>query len=327
MSTTTTPSGARPAALYLPVDGLDVTAGKRLLQERGIDVLDVQDDPPAEALERVVALMAGYDRVDAELLDRLPGLRLVVTHSSGYDMVDLDAAAERGLWVSNLPSAATGEVAVHALAMALALVRRLPELDRDVRAGRWLADRQHLPRTPQTLTCGVVGMGRIGQTFASMAGGLFTRVVGYDPALPDSAWPVGVDRQRDLDDLLRVSDCISLHLPLAPDTRGLLDGRALALLPEGAIVVNVSRGELVDQAALLEAVRSGHLSGAACDVLAEEPPAPGDPVLAEERLLLSPHVAYLSPGSVLRYTETPARAVLALLDTGEPLHPVLRPPH
>lgn len=315
-----------PAVLYLPMHGLDVSAGEELLRDRGVTVLHVEQEPAAADLRAVVALLAGYDEVRAPLLDRLPALRLVATHSAGHEMVDAEEVARRGLWLANLPDGATGEVASHALAMALALVRRLPHYDRVVRSGGWDDQAPPLPRVPAELTCAVLGLGRIGRAFAAMAGGLFARVVGHDPALPPAAWPPGVERYDELDAVLGVADCVSLHLPLTGDTRHLLDSRRLGLLPAGAVVVNVSRGGLVDTDALVAALRSGHLGGAACDVLPTEPPLPTDPVLACEELLLSPHVGYLSAAALRRYAETPALNVLSLLDTGRPLTPVVTPP-
>jgi D-3-phosphoglycerate dehydrogenase len=311
--------------LYTRLDPLDVTAGKQLLRSHGVDVLDLADGPSPAQLAAVIGLLVGYDPVGAELFDRLPALRIVATHSAGFEMVDVDVAAVRGLWVANLPGGATEEVASHALAMALALVRGLPRFDHKVRAGGWDDPRPPLPRVPAELTCGVLGLGRIGRSFARLAGGLFGRVVGYDPGLPTDAWPQAVERHDTVEELLRRADCVSLHLPLTEATRHLLDARRLALLPRGALVVNVSRGELLDSGALAEALDSGRLAGAACDVLDQEPPAPGHPLVGRPDVLLSPHVAYLSASALRRYAETPARNVLALLETGRPVHPVLSP--
>jgi phosphoglycerate dehydrogenase-like enzyme len=315
----------RTAVLYMPLDDLDATAGRALLEAAGVAVLDLDDGPSNSELAAVVALLVGYDRVDGELFDRLPALRLVATHSAGFDMVDVDEVRRRGLWLANLPGGATEEVASHALGMALALIRQLPRFDRRVRAGVWEEPVRPLPRVPAELTCAVLGLGRAGQAFARMAGPLFGRVVGYDPGLPAEAWPEGVERYDEVAAVLGTADCVSLHLPLTPQTRHLLDARTIALLPEGAVVVNVSRGELVDTAVLVEALRAGHLGGAACDVFENEPPDPGEPLLQRADVLLSPHVAYLSEASLRRYAETPARNVLALLESGRPLTPVVTP--
>ncbi|MGH3450802.1 MAG: C-terminal binding protein [Haloechinothrix sp.] len=306
-----------PAALYLAMDGLDVDPGKALLREAGLDVLDItKDSLDAGDLARVVALLVGYDKAGDDWFDQLPALRVVSTHSAGVDMVDVAAAHRRGLRVAHLAGGATSEVATHALAMALALIRRLPMLDTAVRRGRWKPDDADLPGSPRTLTCGVVGMGRIGQAFASLAAGVFASVIGYDPALPEELWPTDVERLA-LPDLLARSDCASLHLALTDETRGIIDADALASMPVGSVLVNVARGELVDEAALVGALRSGHLAGAACDVLTQEPPRKDHPLLVSERVLLSPHAAYLSPSSMQVYATEPARSVVALLAGAE----------
>ncbi len=312
-----------PAVLYMPLDGLDIGPGAELLRSHGLRVLHWTDGPADDELIDVIALLIGYDPIGPGLLNRMPALRLVATHSAGYDMVDIAAVSARRLWLANLPGAATEEVAAHALAMALAGLRRLADYDRDVREGRWFSEQAALPQVPGELTCGVVGLGQIGRAFAQKALGLFGRVAGYDPAA--RSWPEGIERFAELDDLLAASHCVSLHVPLTPGTHGLIDARRLGLLPRGAVLVNVSRGSLVDEDALCKALADGQLGGAALDVFAEEPVQPGNPLLAAPGVLLSPHVAFLSASALRRYAETPARNVLALLDSGAPLTPVIRP--
>ena len=316
------PAG-NPAVLYMPVDGLEIRPGEELLRSHGLRVLHWADGPADDELSNVVALLIGYDPIGQGLLDRMPALRLVATHSAGYDMVDVATVSARRLWLANLPGAATEEVATHALAMALAMLRRLADYDRDVREGRWFNEQAALPQVPSELTCGVVGLGQIGRAFAEKARGLFGRVVGYDPQA--TSWPEGIERFTGLDDLLAASHCVSLHVPLTPGTHRLVDARRLGLLPRGAVLVNASRGPLVDEDALCEALAGGRLGGAALDVFMEEPIQPGNPLLATPGVLLSPHVAFLSASALRRYAEIPARNVLALLDSGAPLTPVMRP--
>lgn len=316
------PATPRPAALYLDLDGLDASPGHALLARHGVDVLRASEGPHASELHRVVALMVGYDPVGATWFDALPNLRLVATHSAGYDMVDVTEVRRRRLRLANVPGMATEEVAVHAFAMTLALVRELPGLDADVRAGRWLDPDRPFPRVPSELTLGIVGLGRIGRTLASLAGPVFEAVTGFDPQLPPGRWPDGVARVGDLDALLGASDCVSLHLPLTPETTRIVDASRLAAMRRGSLLVNVSRGELVDEDALAAALHEGHLRGAACDVLADEPPTATHPLLRAPRTLLTPHVGYLSASSMRRYAETPARNVVELLERGEPGNPV-----
>jgi D-3-phosphoglycerate dehydrogenase len=308
-----------PLAVYTDVVEVDPAPGIRLLEEGGFAVRVVGSADPAVIAREArdaAALLIGYSRVDGALLDALPGLGLVATQSVGFDMVDVDAARERGVWVSNVPAAATEEVAVHALAMALSLLRGLPFLDRAVRDGRWQADELPL-RRPSDTTLGILGLGRIGRRLAGLARGTFGRVVGHDPVLGADAWPEGVER-ADLGAVLREADVVSLHLPLSADTERLIDAPALARMRPGAHIVNVSRGALIDDAALLDALDSGHLGGAALDVLEREPPDPADPLLRHPRVLVTPHAAYYSDRAAVAYVEDQARNAVAWLRDGRP---------
>ncbi|MGP3989331.1 C-terminal binding protein [Streptomyces sp. 3N207] len=317
-----------PLAVFTDLDDLDPTPGVTKLTEAGFDVR-IADSASPDAIVRAasdaVALLVGYARIDADLLDRLPNLRILATCSAGYDMVDADAAGARGLWVCNLPDAATEEVAVHALAAALSLVRELPQADAAVRRGGWTTDLPRLPRRAGELTLGLVGMGRIATRLAELAAPIFGRVAAYDPLSRPEQGPATVQR-TDMDTLLASSDVLSLHAPLNDATRNLIGRAELDRMPVGSFLVNVARGGLVDHAALLEALGTGRLAGAALDVLPTEPPARDDPLRTHPRLLLSPHMAFLSDASRRAYVERPAENVIAWHRTGRPLTPVVTPP-
>lgn len=311
----------KPVAVYTDVVDTDPGPGVELLEQAGFTVRFARSPAPGDivaAARDACALLLGYAQVDRPLLDALPALRVVATQSAGCDMVDLDACRERGVWVANVPGAATEEVASHALAMTLALLRGLPQLDRDVRAGVWDGTRYELRRLSE-VTAGVVGLGRIGRRYAEYVRPLAGRVVGHDPVAADVP---GVE-PLDLDEVLAYSDVVSLHLPLTAATRGLLDARRLGLMRRGAALVNVSRAGLVDHGALLRRLDGGHLSGAALDVLPQEPPEPGDPLVAHPRVLLTPHAAYLSAASRLDYVLEQARNVAAWHARGRPVSVVV----
>ena len=205
------------------------------------------------------------------------------------------------------------------MAMTLSLLRGLPLLDRDVRAGMWDGTRHRLRRLSE-VTVGVVGLGRIGRRYADQIAPLVGRVVGHDPMATTADLEL-----LPLEELLRVSDAVSLHLPLTPRTRHLFDEHRLGLLPDGAVLVNVSRGALIDADALVKHLDSGHLAAAALDVLAHEPPSLDEPLLRHPRTLLSPHAAYLSEASARDYVLHQAANVVALHRTGRPLTPVVTP--
>ncbi len=317
---------ARNLAVITDPDEIDPSPAVSALEEAGYAVEVLGSREPsliAAAAAEATALVVGYARVDSGLLDHLPRLRIVATMSVGVDTVDLRAAEERGVWVSNVPDAATEEVAVHALALALGLVRRITFLDRHVRSGGWGVDAAETMRRPSRLSLGVVGLGRIGRRFAALAGPAFGDVRGYDPFVAPSAWPAGV-MACDLDELLARSDVVSLHLPGEAGAPPLLHRGRLSLLPEGAALVNVSRGSLVDTEALVSLLDAGRLSGAGLDVLPVEPPAADDPLRRHPRIVLTPHLAYLSEESAIDYPLKAAENVVAWSTGGEPRDVVVR---
>jgi D-3-phosphoglycerate dehydrogenase len=316
----------RPLAVYTDVVDVDPAPGARLLEDAGFEVrvLDTADpERIAREAPEAAALLIGYSPVGVALMEALPGLAILATQSVGFDMIDLEAARARRIWVSNVPGAATEEVAVHALAMGLSLLRGLPFLDRSVRDGRWDGAAEPL-RRPSEATLGILGLGRIGRRLGALARGVYGRVIGHDPMLPAAAWPEDVERV-DLGELLRAADVLSLHLPLTAGTERLIDGAALARMRRGAFLVNVSRGALIDDRALLAALDSGQLGGAALDVLATEPPDPADPLPRHPRVLMTPHAAYYSDRSATAYVVEQARNVIALWQDGRPRDAVVTP--
>ncbi|HEX5598349.1 MAG TPA: C-terminal binding protein [Micromonosporaceae bacterium] len=316
---------SRPLAVYTDVADLDPAPGVQLLEEHGFQVRVLDTAHPDRIISAAVdaaVLLIGYSPVTAGMMARLPNLKLICTQSAGFDMVDVAAAQQHGIWVTNVPGAATEEVAAHALAMALGLLRGLPFYDRQVRAGRWDAIAEPL-RRPSATTLGIIGMGRIGQRLAELASPLFGSVVGYDPLVPQRHWPDPV-RRMEMAELLTTADVVSLHLPLTDTTHHLIGRDQLAAMRPGALLVNVSRGELVDHEALVEALDSGHLLGAALDVLPTEPPPADLPLLQHPRILFSPHAAYLSQQSAQSYVRLQAENAISWLRQGEPVHIVAR---
>ncbi|MFJ3582063.1 C-terminal binding protein [Streptomyces sp. NPDC090127] len=322
---------SRPVAVFTDTEDLDPRPGVRLLADAGFEVRVAGTRDPdviAETARDADALIVGYAPVDAALLDRLPRVRILATMSAGYDMVDTEEARRRGLWVTNLPDAATEDVAVHALASALSLLRRLPQADAVVRSGGWNAEfaaQRHGPRRASEQTLGLVGLGRIARTFAALAAPVFGRVAAYDPHAGSAHWPAGVERYEDLGALAAASDVLSLHVPLTPGTHRLVDAALLGRMRPGGFLVNVARGELVDAEALVAALDSGHLAGAALDVFPVEPPPADDPLRGHPRVQLSPHSAYLTDTSRRAYVCRPAENIVAWHRTGRPLTPVVDP--
>ncbi len=297
---------------------LDIEAG--VLSAAGHELLTAQCRTPAEVIEAaqdVDALLVQYAPITAEVLDALPQLRLVSRYGVGVDVVDQDAARARGVWVCNVPDHGTTEVALHAVGMLLALLRNLAGHDRHVHAGCWdhrLGGR--LPR-PGGLTLGVVGLGRIGRTTMEGAAPWFGGVVGYDPYLPDDAWPAGVERLG-LEELFTRSNAVTLHLPLTVDTQGLVGADLLARMPAGSYLVNTARGGLVDLDAVLQALEDGRLAGVGLDVLPREPPPADHPLLTHPRALLTPHVAWYSEEAEVELRRKAAQNAVSWAATGRP---------
>ncbi len=247
-----------------------------------------------------------------------PSVRVIGRAGVGLDTIDLTTAGKRGIAVINQPAYAAAEVATHALALLLALERRLSLSDAFVRAGwRGPLDLGGV-RALDDATVGVVGGGRIGQAFVERVRPLVRQVVVYDPA-PVSL-PPGVERAADLPDLLRRSDMLSLHLPLIPATRGLIGRDELRLLPAGAVVVNVARGGIVDEDALAELLHSGHLAGAGLDVFETEPLPATSPLLAAPNTLFSPHSASASGRSAQRLSHWTIGDAIEYLASGSVTH-------
>lgn len=247
-----------------------------------------------------------------------PSVRVIGRAGVGLDTIDLTTAEKRGIAVINQPAYAAAEVATHALALLLALERRLSPSDAFVRAGwRGPLDLGGV-RALDDATVGVVGGGRIGQAFVERVRPLVRQVVVYDPA-PVSL-PPGVERAADLPDLLRRSDMLSLHLPLIPATKGLIGRAELRLLPAGAVVVNVARGGIIDEDALAELLHSGHLAGAGLDVFETEPLPATSPLLAAPNTLFSPHSASASGRSAQRLSHWTIGDAIEYLASGSVTH-------
>ena len=241
------------------------------------------------AIEGASAVLAWGEPYSAAVLDARPGLRVVARIGVGYDNVDIAAATARNVVVTITPTANHECVAEHALALMLALAKRIVSNDRLMRAGQWPSDRGLLPLRGRTL--GIVGLGRTGRSLAVRAAAMGMRVIAHDIA-PDAAFARRhVVEMTALPDLLARSDFVSLHCPLNRQTRHLIGAAELAAMQPGAVLVNVARGGLVDESALERALAEGRLDGAGLDVFATEPTSTGHPLFAFENVVASPHIA------------------------------------
>jgi D-3-phosphoglycerate dehydrogenase len=277
----------------------------------------VESSSPPWSGDDIVGLVS-WAPVTAADLDRLGSLRVIATPSVGVDHVDVDAATRRGVWVCHVPDYCVDEMADHALALLLALVRGVVELDRSVRAGAWSASAAGALRRVSDVRLGVIGFGRIGRALASRARALNMDVAAHDPLVPEREIAAEGVRPLGLEDLLRASFAISVHVPLTEETRGVIGAHELALLPEGAYVVNISRAGLVDTPALLEALDSGRLGGVALDVLEIEPPTSASPAPMAPRLVVNPHAGWYSERAEELVDRRAAESVLDVLEGRTP---------
>jgi D-3-phosphoglycerate dehydrogenase len=303
----------------------DVELERRILEDAGLEVVEAQcrsEEDVIQAGQGVSALLTQYARITARILAELPELRLVVRYGVGYDIVDVRAARERGVWVANVPDYGTEEVAVHALSMALSLLRHLPLYDRDVKAGRWHSTSTGPLHRLKNSTLGVVGLGRIGGTFARRAGPWFGRTLGCDPYLGEDAWPEGVE-SASLEEVFSESLLCSLHPPLTDETRGFIERNLFERMPEGSYLVNTARGGLVVMEDLLWALDEGPLAGAGLDVLPQEPPPPDHPLMSKPNVILTPHAAYYSLEAEEEVRAKAAQNVVSWAQEGRPLYPVV----
>jgi len=286
----------------------------------GLDVVVETSSPPWSG-DDVVGLLS-FEPVTADDLAALPKVRVVATPSVGFDHVDVEAATARGVWVCNVPDYCIEEMADHSIALLLALARGVVELDRSVREGGW--DHRAAGRLGRLadVRLGIVGYGRIGRAVAARALALGMDVVAFDPLLePDAIASTGV-QPASLEELLRSSTAVTLHAPLTPDTEHLLGARELALLPEGAYVLNVARSGLVDSEALLAALAAGRLGGVALDVLEVEPPDAAAPAPQVPRLVVNPHAGWYSEEAEGAAPRRATEAVRDVLEGRVPANPV-----
>jgi glyoxylate reductase len=299
-------------------------AVERLARVCELDVWSERSAPPPEALADRVAAADGLlclltDRVDAALLARAPRLRAISTVSAGVDHIDLGAATARAVPVGHTPGVLTETTADLTFALLLAAARRVPEGDRFVRDGSWRPERVWEPdlllgADVYGATLGVVGLGAIGRAVARRARGFGMRVLSWSRAPRPLDDHEGFVEPVGLPQLLARSDFVSVHVALAPETRGLLAAAAFDAMKPGAILVNTARGGIVDETALAAALQAGRLAAAGLDVFEREPLAATSPLLGLPNVVLTPHIGSASRATRGRMAELAVENLLAALD-------------
>lgn len=306
--------GARVAAIDFYLENGDLM--RRLFAQAGLDLREAdsrQGQDVAAAMRGAEGIITSYGDFSAPAINALdPTVKVISRTGVGYDNIDVDAATRRGIAVCYVPGYATEVVSTHAIALSLAVLRRINDADRNVREGKWSLG--HLEPLGQIAgrTFGIVGFGAIGRETARKAAGLGFDVVVWSRSFERrgaAATPEGYPCLP-LDDLLAASDVVSLHTALVPDTRNLIDRRRLGLMKTGAVLVNTARGGLVDAGALASALEEGQLFGAGLDVFPEEPLDTESPLATAPRTVLTPHAAYQSQEAVRELCERSVQAVI-----------------
>lgn len=273
---------------------------------------------PDEALAAHVLILWHNVSISAAVVGQLRHCRAIIRNGVGFDSVDTASAAARGIPVCNVPDYGTEEVADHTLALALALVRQLFPLDAEAKRLGWKIEGAAKMRRLRTLQFGVVGMGRIGMATVLRAKAMEFRVAFFDPYAPVGTHKaIGVPRVDTLDELLRGSDIVSIHCPLTPETRGMIGAREIMLMKPGSFLVNTARGDIVQKAPVLAALRTGHLAGAGLDVVENEPLRTAEEA-ATPNLIVTCHAAFCSPEGLMEMRSTSARIARAAV-LGQPV--------
>lgn len=309
-------SNPRPVrVVHVDLEGFgDVTVEQRIFEQALPGVRFESMELTADQLAREVGpadiLLTHYTPVDRDALDAIQP-QVIVRYATGVDGIDMDVATARGIRVINIPTYCDDEVADHVLAMALALLRGLPQDSADAERGGWNWRLVSPRRKFADTTFGFLGFGRKAQAAAARARALGCPLVAHDPHMEPAAIYGQGAQAVTREELFDAAQVLSIHVPLTADTMRMVDADALSRLPAGAVVVNTARGQVIDEAALVAALDSGHLGGAGLDVLAEEPPPADHPLLGRDDVIVTPHAAWYSQAAERKVRELGSEYALA----------------
>ena len=287
--------------------------------------LRTADSPTPEGIVTAAgaadALLVTYAKITADMIRKMPKCRVISRFGIGVDNVDIEAATRANIVVTKVPDYCIDEVSDHAMALLLALVRKIPSSSARTHGGRWEMKAVVPIHRLRGSVLGLAGFGRIPQLVAPKAIAFGMRVVAYDPFVPDEVFTqAGVERV-DLPALLATSDYVSVHTPLTPETRHLFNRDTFGQMKRGAYLVNTARGPIIDESALAEALDSGQLAGAALDVMTQEPP-PASPLFGRDNVIITPHTSFYSEESLVELQVKAAQEVVAVLSGQAPRNPV-----
>ena len=311
--------------LITDYDFPDVALEQALYQAAGVEVVTAQcrsEDDVIAAADGCDGLLVQYAPVASKVFAACPQLRIVSRYGAGFDTINTDDAKRHGVWVANSPDYGVGEVATHALAMALSLLRHLPWYDRDIRNGTWNFGSPGRMERVSDMTLGILGLGRIGKRMAHVGRNCFRKVIACDPYIIDGDFPAYVERV-DLMHLFRDADAISIHVPLNDETRGMVNSSVLNIMKPTSVLVNTARGGVVNIDDLVLALAANRLDGVGLDVLPVEPPGMDHPLLRDPRVLLTPHAAFYSVESERELRRKAAQNLIDWQLRGRPTYVVV----
>jgi D-3-phosphoglycerate dehydrogenase / 2-oxoglutarate reductase len=266
-------------------------------------------------------LLVTYAKITAPMIAQMTRCRVISRFGIGVDNVDLDAATAAGIVVTKVPDYCIDEVSDHALALMMALARKIPSSSAQVHAGRWDMKAVVPIHRLRGSVLGLVGFGRIPQLMAPKAQAFGIRVIAYDPYVPAEVYAAANVASIDFPELIRTSDFVSVHAPLMAETRGLFNAAVLRQMKPSAYLVNTARGPIIDEQALADALDAGHLAGAALDVMTQEPPA-GSPLVGRADVIITPHTAFYSEESLVELQTKASEEVVRVLSGEMPRNPV-----
>ena len=279
-------------------------------------------DPFCDLPMAVAIIAAGKQTYDGDVMDLAPSLKAICRTGIGFDNIDISAATRRGIAVCNAPDAPTVSTAEHAIALMFAVAKEIHRIERELKSGG-RPDYFNVYNGIEIcgLRMGLVGLGRIGRQVANMARGVGMEVCAHDPGLDKvEISKLGIQQVNTLDELLGACDVISLHVPLNPETRNLLDAERLAIMKRGSILINTARGGLIDENALYQALASGHLRGAGLDVFESEPPEPNHPLFQLDNVVATPHIAAATGAAKSRLWKAAIEQAIDVLEGRRPRH-------
>lgn len=269
------------------------------------------------------AILVRFCMVTKDLIDVAKRLKIIAVHGVGVDNVDIDAVTRRGIIVTRAPLSNLASVAEYTLGLIISLIRKIPTISELTKAGEWVQARSIEPGVELSgKILGIIGLGNIGIKVAERAKAFEMRTLAFDPYISKERAEEFGAKLVDMETLLRESDVMTLHVPLTPETRRMIGEREFRIMKKTAILINTSRGGVVDGTVLYRALKEGWIAGAALDVMEKEPPSPDNPLLTLDNVIITPHIAGSTKESLVRMATTPAEDIVRVLQGKAPRFPV-----